>query len=209
MNYIYDIYLNLNKNLYDFFDWNKNDSIIHIKKIPIFKIDTESIKKIIEYNIKIDDDFINDLENKTELWNNNKKIKYCSLFCDNENIVAIEFNDKNESIRKSFLLIEEELEILETMYDEKETFIEFNTIKKINPILETRKQIKDKKFIERELKNINIDKLNYIFYECFSKIEKNKNKMLKELNNISTNSKAYKNLYDILKLTSTTKNKML
>ena len=38
MNYVYDIYLNLNNVLYDFFDWDKNDKLIHIKKIPIFKI---------------------------------------------------------------------------------------------------------------------------------------------------------------------------
>ena len=36
MNYIYDIYLNLNKNLYDFYEWNKSDNIIHIKKIIDF-----------------------------------------------------------------------------------------------------------------------------------------------------------------------------
>ena len=47
MNYIYDIYLNLNNILFDFFDWNKNDKIIHVRKIPIFKVNEELLKKII------------------------------------------------------------------------------------------------------------------------------------------------------------------
>ena len=44
MNYIYDIYLNFNKELYDFFDWNKSDKLTHIKMIPIFKVNEETIK---------------------------------------------------------------------------------------------------------------------------------------------------------------------
>ena len=34
MNFIYDIVLNFNKDYYDFFEWNKKDSVINIKKIP-------------------------------------------------------------------------------------------------------------------------------------------------------------------------------
>lgn len=35
MNYIYDIYLNFNEVAYDFFEWNKNDKITHIKNTCI------------------------------------------------------------------------------------------------------------------------------------------------------------------------------
>ena len=34
MNYIYDILLNFKNKLYDFYDWNINDDITHIRKIP-------------------------------------------------------------------------------------------------------------------------------------------------------------------------------
>ena len=44
MNYIYDVYLNLNDTLYDFFDWNKNDKLMHIKKIPIIMVSNDVIK---------------------------------------------------------------------------------------------------------------------------------------------------------------------
>ena len=38
MTYIYDILLNFNEEYYEFYDWNKEDTIVHIKKIPIYKI---------------------------------------------------------------------------------------------------------------------------------------------------------------------------
>lgn len=209
MNYIYDIYLNLNEVLYDFFDWNKSDKLIHIKKIPIFKISEENFKMCVHNSIKINNTILNNVYNKTEVWDMCGKINYCALFCDNNNIISIEFNENGESIKKSYLLIEEELEILETTQKLKESNIEFKILKQEIEILKTRKQIQDDKFIKQELKNIKKDKLNYIYYECFGKQENNKKNILNKLNKISKNSKLYKNLYDILKLTSTTKNKML
>ena len=38
MTYIYDILLNFKDELIEFYDWNKNDNIIHIRKIPLLKI---------------------------------------------------------------------------------------------------------------------------------------------------------------------------
>ena len=70
--------------------------------------------------------------------------------------------------------------------------------------LKTRKQIKEENFITDELKNIDNNKLNYIYFECFGKHENDRNLILNKLLNLSKNSKTYKNLYNILKLTSTT-----
>lgn len=205
MNYIYDIYLNLNETLYDFYDWNKNDKITHIKKIPIFKTDESILKTIIHNIFSINKDFLSNIHNKTEIWNFNKKIDYCCLFSDGNSIISIEFNKNGKSIKKSFLYVDEELEILETIYKLKEKNIDINILKEETNILKTRNQIKEEKFINKELKNIDENKLNYIYFECFGKKETNKQIILKNINNISKNSKIYKNLYDILKLTSTTK----
>lgn len=205
MNYIYDIYLNLNEILYDFFDWNKNDKLIHIRKIPVFKVNKETLKILINNTIQINEDFLLKIYNKTDIWNMNGKIPYCALFSDNNDIIAIEFNKSGKNIKKSFLLIDEELEILEITNKLSEKEIEFKILKKEKNIFKTRKQIKDDKFINQELKNIEDSKLKYIYFECFGIHEKNKKIILEKLNNISNNSKIYKNLYDILKLTSTTK----
>lgn len=209
MNYIYDIYLNLNEVLYDFFDWNKNDKVIHIKKIPIYKTSSENFEKIVNNSIQVDETFLNSVHNKTECWNMGKRIDFCALFSDYNNIIAIEFNKDGKSIRKSYLLIDEELEVLENVQRLKEKEINFKIIKKEEIILKTRNDLKKEKFVDNELKNIEEDKLDYIYFECFGKREKNKKVILKNIKQISKSSKTYKNLYDILKLTSTTKNKML
>lgn len=205
MNYIYDIYLNLNEILYDFFEWNKNDKVIHIKKIPIFKINKNLFKSIILNKFKVDDNILLEIFSKTELWNIKSKIVYCALFTDGDDIIAVEFDSNGNSIKKSYLFIDEELEVLETINRLKERNLNFTLNGKEKLIFKTRKQIKEENFIINELKNIKEDKLNYIYFECFGKKEKNKNIILKEIKNISKSSKIYKNLYDILKLTSTTK----
>lgn len=204
MNYIYDIYLNFNKDLYDFFDWNKNDKITHIKTIPIFKISEDDLKIIIRNKIKIEEKFFGSIYNKTIVWNKSDKYKSCALFCDENNIIALEFDKNGNSINKSTLLIYEELEILETIYKLKVKNIEFKILNKDKLLLKTRKQIHDEIFIKNELKNINEQKLKYIFFECFNKHEKNKKTIINKLLNLYNNSKAYKNLYNILKITSTT-----
>ena len=55
MKYIYDINLNFNEILYDFFEWNKSDNIIHTAKIPIIEIKKKdfvnSINNIVSKNI--------------------------------------------------------------------------------------------------------------------------------------------------------------
>lgn len=205
MNYIYDIYLNLNEKLYDFFDWNKNDKLLHIKKIPLIKINEKKLKTIINNQIEIDSKTLFQLYNKTEIWNINKKINYCALFVDGNNIIAVEFNKNGKSIKKSFMRINEELELLESIDKINEKKFDFKISKKENMFLKTRKQINEEKFIYKEIKNMNENRLNYIYFECFGKKENNKKVILKNIKKLQKNSKIYKNLYDILKLTSTTK----
>ena len=55
------------------------------------------------------------------------------------------------------------------------------------------------------IRNIEDNKLNYIFFECFGYQEKNKKIMVENIKNLNKNSKIYKKLYYILKFTSTTK----
>jgi len=204
MNYIYDIYLNFNKELYDFFDWNKSDKLTHIKMIPIFKVNEDTIKSFISNTVKLDEKTFSLVQNKSTIWNKANKYKNYALFADENNVIAIEFDDEGKSINKSYLLINEELEILETAYKLRMKNIEYRILNKDTIKLKTRKQIKEENFITDELKNIDNNKLNYIYFECFGKHENDRNLILNKLLNLSKNSKTYKNLYNILKLTSTT-----
>lgn len=205
MNYIYDIYLNLNETLYDFFDWNKNDKLIHIKKIPVIKVNEEIIKVLINNNIKINDKLLAQIYDRTEVYNVNRKISYCALFATNSDIIAIEFNKNGKTISKSVLFVDEELEVLEIANKLCEKIIDFEILNKQKSIFKTRKQIKEEKFICNELKNMDESRLNYIYFECFGKREENKKTILENIKKLQKNSKIYKNLYDIVKLTTTTK----
>ena len=51
MVYIYDILLNFNKNLIEYFEWDDKDSIKYVKKIALFKVSS-----------KVIDDFIRKIE---------------------------------------------------------------------------------------------------------------------------------------------------
>ncbi len=205
MNYIYDVFLNLNDTLYDFFDWNKSDRITHVKKIPIFIVKTNVLKEFINYNIEVEDELLFEIYNRTELWSVTNKIEYCALFSDNSTVIALQFNSNGKCIKKSSLLVDEELEILDNVRRFKEINIDYKIKNKVPQVLKTRKELKDDNFIEEELKNIENDKLKYIYFECFGKHEESEKIILNKLKKISRNSALYKNLYDILKLTSATK----
>ena len=83
---IYDIVLNFNKEFLDFFEWDKHDILIHVRKIPIFKIknniNLKNVKKIVNINNKI--------INKTEIYSKIKKdnFTYSLLLCTEEKVVA-------------------------------------------------------------------------------------------------------------------------
>lgn len=205
MNYIYDIYLNFQKIPLDFFEWNKKDILTHLKKVPIFKINLSTFKNLYSYKIKIDKTFLDNIKYKTEVWKDKKNIKYCSLFCTNNSLLAIYFSDNGISYKKSILYVDEELEILENcLYNIKETKIKYEIIKKDKYILKTRKEKYEEIFIKKNLNNIDNEKLKYIFLECYGNIDTTKN-MLYKLKSINYTHKNYKKLYNVLKLISTIK----
>ena len=56
MNYIYDVILNFQKEYYDFYEWNKNDNIYHMRKIPIIKINNKQFFEIKNNTIRFDEE---------------------------------------------------------------------------------------------------------------------------------------------------------
>lgn len=204
-NYMYDIYLNLNKKLYDFFDWNKSDKIIHIKKIPIIKTSEENISILIQNKININRNTLLQIYNKTEIYNKVNKIDYCALFSSDTDVISIQFDDKGNSIKKSNLLLNDELDTIEIINDILPQNIEFKIIKKEKKSLQTRKQLKEENFINSELKNIDDKKLSYIYLECFGKRESNRKLIIEKIRKEKKNIKIYKTIYNILKLTTTSK----
>ena len=107
MKYVYDITLNFKSNYLDFFEWNNNDKINHLRKLPIIKISNNDLLTFINSNIIISIDLLNNIK----LGN-----KYICMFISDNNSIVIEFDNKGKSILKSSLIVDEELDILENMY---------------------------------------------------------------------------------------------
>ena len=201
MKYIYDIILNYIDNYYDFFEWNNDDSVDYIKKIPVFKVSNDVINDLINNKVMIDKEFIDNIKDKCEIYMNNGIgiIEYTCLFCSNDKVIAIEFNYKGISMFKSDLLIDESLDIIECCKKIKIVKLNYKIIVEDKISLMTREEVKMIGFVKRELNNIeDIDKIKYLYYECFNRIENNIIKM-----NIELEKYMYKNpskLFNILML---------
>lgn len=178
MIYVYDIVLNWmdDEGVYEFFEWDLNDDLEHIKKIPMFKVSSSNLKLMFDYKFSIKPEFIKEIENMTEIYLKNKVecIKFAALFTDGLRTIAIEFNDDGDAIYRSRMLLDEEQDTLILSNKLLECEIDINALEKINnnqftTRLEQKMQKLLKKEIEDSYKNKKIDKLKYLYYECFGK----------------------------------------
>lgn len=180
MNYIYDIILNFNSNLYDFYDWNKKDKIIHIRKIPAFKISDIDFINIKKNTIKIENDFIKKINNKTEEFKktNITKLKFTALFSNGKDIIAVKWNKNGINKKKSSICIDEQEELIEIINKQKEIKLKYKILKKEKTSnFKTRYETESQTVLMKELLNIyrqkDYKKMSYIHLECFGKKEKN------------------------------------
>lgn len=212
MNYIYDILLNFHKEDYDFFDWNVDDNIIHIRKTPIFRVSTDMLYKIIHYNVNVSLEFLNKISNRTEMFTNKnvKVIKSVCLFTDCKDAVAINFFNNGKKEKISRFLLDEKEEILEMSENIEESSIDFivhNEIKRTP--FRTRNEQKIYQFIQKELQTKNYEKLKYTYFECFNIIEEDYDNIVNKLKTeLDSNWEQYYNqIYNILKLSTVKKSK--
>ena len=178
MIYVYDMILNWTDGdkVYEFFEWELNDEIEHIKRIPMFKVNSRTFDELFDYEVIVDNNFLNKIENLTEKYtsSNVEKIKYASILTDGLRTFAIEFDNKGNSIYRSRLLLDEEQEVI--ILSNKLLEYEIN-IQKINKrnynIFTTRFEEDVKKLIMAEVndsyKKGNFDKLKYLYFEFFGK----------------------------------------
>ena len=202
MNYIYDILLNFKDDFFFFFFWNNSDNILHIRKIPIFKINTDDLKNIIDNKIKLDISFLEKIENKTEMFTNKgiKNIRYSCLFSDGEYVVGINYIGKK--IKISSLLVDEEMDALEDVFNMNIEIINYKIEKENKKIeLKTRKQVEIENYLKKQLLKIKDNKeiLEYLYYECFNKKENNKDIIMNDFS-LFNDEKVIDKLYNFFKL---------
>jgi len=204
MNYIYDILLNFNNKYYEFYDWNLSDNIQHIKKIPIFKIDYKDLYNIKNNIVIFEQEFLEKIKNKTEEFINRKtkELEYSFLLTDGLEVIALNIN---KYLLYSSLLIDEEIEILDISNKLNKININYQ-IKKENKIniYKTRKENEMLKHIQKEFSKIilenNVEKLSYLYYECFNVKCDSINKIIDEIKNKLEDSLVLEKLNNFLEL---------
>ena len=157
MSYYYDIILNWNEErAYDFYEWNDTDYLELIKKIPLFKVKHKTLLDINENMIKVDNNLLELIKDKTLISGKNilNKINYAALFTDNKNVIAIEFDSNGLSISRSKLLIDDEINIIETTYNLKETILNYEIISKVKMDKTLRQENDAKRLIALEINNL-------------------------------------------------------
>lgn len=213
---VYDILLNLldGERVYESFEWSNKDNIEHIKKIPMVKVSSNFLDDAIYNTIIIDNKFLKDIYKKSEIYNNDKVsvIDYAALFTDGYKVLGIEFNDEGKSMYKSFLLLDEEDEILDISSEIKLYNLPYKKIKCIkNNSYLTREEEFRKNYLLKEIKYAykkkKYEKINYLYDEIYPKNDKDitdKYKIL--IKDIENNySVEHNELYKILRLVNSKK----
>lgn len=213
MNYIYDILVNFNEFPYDFYDWNYDDPIEHIRKIPLFKVSSDKFLELKNSDIVITEEWMEKIQNKTEVFQSKgvDKIRYAALFTDGMEALAIEFNHQGKSIGKSRLLVDEENEVLEVAGRIHHIILEYSIIKtKRIEELKTRREIEIYHYLHDQIKILeeeNVEKLKYLYYECFNRKEEDKHKIVKAIEKclLEQWNSTYPQVYEFFKLTGVRK----
>lgn len=202
MIYINDIFINLQNDYFDFYEWNKKDTIIHVKKIPVIKISNKIFNDIKNHNIILDKAYINKYINKAILYNNNTKYNYLA-FSNGINACVVSISQKGNILKKSSLIFEDEENIALAVKDEKNQKINYKIKKNINSKFLTRNEKEKKIFVLKNLNKISLNKLKYLYFDCFNKNEDDKTKIVniisKELkkDNLDVSKKSF-NLFSLI-----------
>lgn len=210
MNFIYDIVLNFNSNYYDFFEWNKKDNIINIKKIPLFMVNNDIFKSMKYDNITVGKFFIDSISGKTYTYNKQKIGPSC-LLCNGKEVIGLLFNEKGNLIKRSSLLLDEEEEVLDEIYSNEIFDIEIIKRKKRESQETSINRVQKEKmdflirYINKENNDIN---LKYLYYDYFEKDEKEASIIKRTLTNEIKNNwnKKFDSFYETVKLFNTIRN---
>lgn len=209
MAYVYDILVNFNdtNRLVEFFEWSDDDIIEHLKRIPLFRVNSNVIEDFYNSRVVVSKDFLEDIYNLTVSYKNKDNIMYACIFSDSNKAIAVEFNKEGLVICKSSFLLDEEDEILDTAYDMDTCNIDYECVDLFDiDYYLTREEITRKNYLILEFDNLfkdnELDKFNYLYEEVFSTDKLNFNERYnKIIKDIELNySDKYNELYNIVRL---------
>lgn len=190
MNYVYDILSNFNQELYDFYDWDKNDNFTHLRKVPSFRVSKEVLVDLMFKKVKIKGNLLKLIKDKTQVFTKEgvDVIEYCFIVSDSVNALGVILDEDGVVYKRSNFLVSEELEINKCLKTSKIYNVEYNLLSsKTHYSNMTRNEEKVTNLILNELELImdSTDKIDYLYYEWFN-TNKGKNKYKKLVSSIKS-----------------------
>lgn len=190
MNYVYDILSNFNQELYDFYDWDKNDNFTHLRKVPSFRVSKEVLVDLMFKKVKIKCNLLKLIKDKTQVFTKEgvDVIEYCFIVSDSVNSLGVILDEDGVIYKRSKFLVSEELEINKCLKTSKIYNVEYNLLSsKTHYSNMTRNEEKVTNLILSELELImdSTDKIDYLYYEWFN-TNKGKNKYKKLVSSIKS-----------------------
>lgn len=190
MNYVYDILSNFNQELYDFYDWDKNDNFTHLRKVPSFRVSKEVLVDLMFKKVKIKCNLLKLIKDKTQVFTKEgvDVIEYCFIVSDSVNSLGVILDEDGVIYKRSKFLVSEELEINKCLKTSKIYNVEYNLLSsKTHYSNMTRNEEKITNLILNELELImdSTDKIDYLYYEWFN-TNKGKNKYKKLVSSIKS-----------------------
>ena len=175
MIYIYDLTLNFNDRLYDFYDWKDTDSITHYRKIPLIKLSDKKYDKFLNNKVVVDEELLSLVKDKAQQYKGRmlKTVKYAFVLTNGFDAFAVMLDDGGTSVKKSKLVIGEELEVIDLANNLKVKDVSFNIVCKDNFV---NKFTRDEEVIINDVVSKindhkdNLELLKYLYYEWNNKI---------------------------------------
>ena len=209
MIYVYDLLLNFQDTgrLVEFFFFFDQDVLEHIKKIPLFRINSIDMDNICYGTVKFDSTFLEKIKFKTLLYKKKKAITYAALFCDLNRAVVVEISKQGEVIAKSCLLLDEEGDVIDNSQDLEVFDVSYKVLKREdNFTFLTRSEEFQQRYLYQELKSLfeqrDVDKLTYLYEEVFGHDDSLFDyKYERLIEGVSKSfDRRYQNLYEVVRL---------
>lgn len=209
MSFLYDILLNFSdsKKMFEFYEWEENDNLINVKKIPIIRVSTDMLLDIYNYKLRLNNDFLSRIENLASVYKQNKSVyKYLVLVSDCNKAIALDIASNGIIKNKSNLLLDEEEEALFIAEKLEVDNIEYRKLQKEqNDFFKSRREQEKKDFLLKEIKKLykdnSYEKLRYLHFEYFDKLEEDIKKAYDELiDSLDDITDKHDILYELLKL---------
>ena len=162
MNYTYNITVNFNETLINFYEWDRKDNITRLKKTFVYQVDMKTYRDILNKNIMVCKTFLDTLFPSN----------YTCIFTTEVDAVCVKF-DMDGSIKQlSKLLLDEEKDILEELTKENRIILIYKKISnnqnQYSKFTRNEKQNIEKilNFLSKEKDNTSL--IEYLYYEWFN-----------------------------------------